>query len=285
MKKPSPASQATPEILEPEELTPEVTVTTANPWSDDDDTVQVSKTVIPEAANAVKPVLPPEVIVEHLYDVEGLQTDFPTATELERFVYDQTQVVLNLKGRSNRLKYETALRVLNGEDIDPALLGRENPYISRSEMVPEEPMQPRPKAEPGVPAYSELQNEYVCDRVPHTIAELRGQGKKCTTVFRKYKNGVITYEVIGPLAKQPEGTKIDKYGRERPEIIRMVDPRTPESIIVTADGTPTKTGKRVRAMMQTLRYNNSNEWDIFVDQDFTNFDSNVKRNPWLDADL
>jgi hypothetical protein len=265
-------------------LTPEVTVTTDNPWSDEPN-AQVSEPVVPTQAKS-EPVKPqPSVEVEHLYDVEGLQTDFPTATELERFVYDQTQVVLNLKGRSNKLKYETALKVLNGEDVDTALLGRENPYISRSEMVPEEPMQPRPKAEPGVPPYSELQNEYVCDRVPHTIAELRGQGKKCTTVFRKYKNGVITYEVIGPLAKQPEGTKIDKYGRERPEIIRMVDPRTPESIIVAANGTVTNTGKRVKAMMQTLRYNNSNEWDIFVDQDFTNFDSSVKRNPWLEADL
>jgi len=30
------------------------------------------------------------------YDLEGLMTDFPTARELERFVFDETGVVLNL---------------------------------------------------------------------------------------------------------------------------------------------------------------------------------------------
>ena len=53
------------------------------------------------------------------FDLEGLKTDFPTATELEKFVYDQTDVILNLKGRSNEMKYKVALAVLNGEEVDP----------------------------------------------------------------------------------------------------------------------------------------------------------------------
>jgi hypothetical protein len=54
--------------------------------------------------------------------MEGLMTDFPTAKELERFVYDQTGRVLNLKGRANKLKYQVAMDVLNGLPVDPAFV-------------------------------------------------------------------------------------------------------------------------------------------------------------------
>ena len=74
------------------------------------------------------------------FDLEGLMTDFPTAKELERFVYDQTGIVLNLKGRANKLKYTVALDVLNGVEVDPAFVGVENPYIERIDMVPEDPV-------------------------------------------------------------------------------------------------------------------------------------------------
>ena len=53
-------------------------------------------------------VKPQPVSVEPMYDLEGLMTDFPTARELEKFVFDQTGHVLNLKGRSNKFKYQTA---------------------------------------------------------------------------------------------------------------------------------------------------------------------------------
>ena len=44
--------------------------------------------------------------IAHAFDMEGLMTDFPNATELQKFVYDQTGIVLNLKGRANRIKYQ-----------------------------------------------------------------------------------------------------------------------------------------------------------------------------------
>ena len=46
------------------------------------------------------------------FDLEGLMTDFPTARDLERFVFDETGVVLNLKGRANKLKYQIAMDAL-----------------------------------------------------------------------------------------------------------------------------------------------------------------------------
>ena len=51
---------------------------------------------------------PGETNIEPLYDFEGLMTDFPTAKDLEKFVFDQTGIVLNLKGRSNKFKYQKA---------------------------------------------------------------------------------------------------------------------------------------------------------------------------------
>ena len=71
---------------------------------------------------------------EPLYDLEGLMTDFPTAKELEKFVFDKTGLVLELKGRSNKFKYQTAMDVLNGSAPDDSLLGNENPYLDKNEI-------------------------------------------------------------------------------------------------------------------------------------------------------
>jgi hypothetical protein len=95
---------------------------------------------------AAKPVLPvrPQASESHTpdrdFDLEGLMTDFPTATDLERFVFDQTGVVLSLKGRANKLKYQVAMDVLNGTAVDPKFIGSDNPYLDKTDLVPEEPM-------------------------------------------------------------------------------------------------------------------------------------------------
>ena len=95
---------------------------------------------------AVKPQ--PVQDTEPLYDLEGLMTDFPTARELEKFVFDKTGLVLELKGRSNKFKYQTAMDVLNGARPDEALLGKENPYVDKNDIVPAEPLKAVPPAPP-----------------------------------------------------------------------------------------------------------------------------------------
>lgn len=214
------------------------------------------------------------------YDLEGLMTDFPTATDLERFVYDQTNVVLNLKGRSNKLKYETALAVLNGQDIDSKLIGDNNPYIEKADLIPTDEIKPKPNNDPLIPNRDHVQNSFFTGFVPHPDAEQRAQDKKVDTVFRKYKNGMITYEILGPLEQKPIGEKLDKYGRTRPEYIKWIDPRTGEQIAVRTDGTLTPQGKRLRAMMQTFKINKSNQWDVWVDRDFISVDRSAANNPW-----
>jgi hypothetical protein len=214
------------------------------------------------------------------YDIEGLMTDFPTATDLERFVFDQTGVVLSLKGRANKLKYQVAMDVLNGEPLDPKFIGEGNPYLDKMDMVPEEPMKTLPPRDPAIPPMSELQNEFFTAFVPHSDAEYHARGVKMHCTFRKYKTGMITYEVLGPIEPKPHGEKIDKFGRIRPEIIKWVDPRTGEQILQREDGTLTPIGRRLRAMMQTMRYNNTNQWVKYIDRDFLSLDRRAAQNPW-----
>ena len=214
------------------------------------------------------------------YDIDGLMTDFPTATELERFVYDQTGHVLNLKGRANKLKYQVAMDVLNGITVDVKFTGGDNPYVDRSELVPVEDLKPVPDRDPGLPPESEIQNQFYTPFIPHPDPEYRAKNRKVHTVFRKYRNGMISYEVIGPIEPRSIGEKMDKFGRMRPELMSWVDPRTGEQIAVRADGSMTPRGRNLRAIMMTLKVNNSNHWNMWVDRDFISSERGELRNPW-----
>lgn len=223
------------------------------------------------------------ITVEHKsleFDLEGLMTDFPTAKELERFVFDQTGIVLNLKGRANKLKYQTAMDVLNGIEVDPVFLGSDNPYVDKVDMVPVEDLKPVPLRDPTLPPHEEIQNLFYSPLVPHPNEEYRARGKKCHCLFRKYKTGEISYEILGPLDQYAHGEKIDKYGRTRPEIIKWVDPRSGEQLIQREDGTLTPIGRRLRSMMQSLRVNKSSQWEIWVDREFGQLNHDAITNPW-----
>lgn len=214
------------------------------------------------------------------YDMEGLMTDFPTAKELERFVFDETGVVLNLKGRANKLKYQVAMDVLNGVEVDAKFIGNENPYIDRTELVPVEDLKPVPAKDPSLPDIKEVQNYFVTNTIPHPDFEARMQDKKVSVVFRKYNTGAISYEILGPVDQRPHGVKLDKYGRERPEIIKWIDPRTGEQTVMREDGSLTPQGRKLRAMMQTMKVNKSNHWDTWVDREFATLTDAIASNPW-----
>jgi hypothetical protein len=230
----------------------------------------------PKAEATTKVVVPAAI----QFDLEGLMTDFPTAKDLERFVYDETGIVLNLKGRANKLKYQIAMDVLNGTEVDPTFLGSDNPYLDKTELVPVEDLKPVPARDPSLPGEEHIQNQFFTGMIPHPDEELRAQNKRCHTVFRKYKNGMISYEVMGPVDQRPHGEKIDKFGRMRPEIIKWIDPRTGEQTVIRADGTLTPMGRNLKALMQKFRVNASSAWDIWVDRDFIATESGQLRNPW-----
>lgn len=248
--------------------------TDANIWADDAPATPTKKT------KAVAAPAVPKSTSTAEFDLEGLMTDFPTARDLERFVYDETGLVLNLKGRANKLKYQVAMDVLNGEKVDPVFLGKENPYIDKNDMVPVEDIRPAPARDKELPDRSEIQNSFYTPFVPHPNSDYRAKGKKCQAIFRKYKTGAISYEILGPIDQDPQGEKIDKYGRTRPEVIKWIDPRTGEQTVMREDGTLTTIGRRLRSMMQAFKVNNSNAWDVWVDRDFGRMNSEVITNPW-----
>lgn len=247
-----------------------------NIWDAPAEAVEPVKSVKPSKLK--KPEAP--VTVERDFDIEGLMTDFPTAKDLERFVYDETGIVLNLKGRANKLKYQVAMDVLNGETVEQKYVGTDNPYLEKTDMVPEEPMKELPPRDPSIPGRDQLQNEFFTAFVPHSDSEYHAQGRKMHCTFKKYKNGLITYEVIGPIEPRPFGEKIDKWGKVRPEIIRWVDPRTGEQIVQRPDGSFTPIGRRLKAMMQTMKYNNTSQWVKYVDREFVSLDHKAALNPW-----
>jgi hypothetical protein len=249
----------------------------ASPW---DDTDSVTPEQIMEVAESIAGARIPKSTSNAEYDMDGLMTDFPTAKELERFVFDETGVVLNLKGRANKLKYQTAMDVLNGEDIDPKLIGSDNPYIDRADMVPVEPFPEIPARDPNLPPESELQNYFFSPFVPHPDPDFRAVGKKCHCTFRKYNDGTISYEINGPWEQKEHGSKIDKYGRTRPEIIKWIGACTGEQTVQREDGTLTPVGRRLRTMMQSMRINAGNIWDTFVDRDFGQYNQEAIVDPW-----
>lgn len=214
------------------------------------------------------------------YDLEGLMTDFPTAKELERFVYDETGIVLNLKGRANKLKYQVAMDVLNGMPVDEQFVGDTNPYVDKTEMIPTEDLKPTPLRDKSLPELNTVQNSFYSPFIPHPDDTMRAQDKKVHMMFRKYDNGMISYEILGPLVRRPYGEKIDKYGRTRPEIIKWIDPRTGEQVAVREDGTLTNQGKKLRALMMSKKINRTNQWDLWIDKELISVDSSVIANPW-----
>lgn len=254
-----------------------------NVW--DDAATEVTAEDIKEVAEniaAKSPAKPakPQSISNAEYDMDGLMTDFPTAKELERFVFDETGIVLNLKGRANKLKYQVAMDVLNGVEIDTKFIGSENPYIDRTELVPTEDLKEPPARDRTLPDRSQVQNLFVSNTIPHTDYESRMQDKKVSVIFRKYKTGQISYEILGPVDQRAHGMKLDKFGRERPEIIKWVDPRSGEQTVVRDDGTLTPQGRKLRALMQTFRVNNSNQWDVWVDREFASLGGDEASNVW-----
>lgn len=221
---------------------------------------------------------PPES--EPLYDLEGLMTDFPTAKELEKFVYDQTGYVLNLKGRSNKFKYQTAMDVLNGQEPADFLTGNENPYLDKNDIIPVDKLREHfttPDEVRGWPMVSFFQSR----QFPHPDPDWKAAGQKCDIVFKKYANNVITYEIIGPIATRPVGVRVNKFGKEVPEKYTWVDPRTGEQVLRDESGRYTPIGTRLRAAMQKQRVNNTNWWAAWIDRDFIIGQSNnVFDDPW-----
>jgi hypothetical protein len=264
--------------------------TTPSPWAIDE-TLTGPQTSAPGAIEPPKAESNPttktktkapavETPSEPLYDFEGLMTDFPTAKDLEKFVFDQTGIVLNLKGRSNKFKYQTAMDVLNGREPEAYLLGSENPYLDKNDLIPIDDLKKLP-ARPAEVQGEQCVASFISKTFQHPDTEWAAQGQKCEVVFRKYINNVITYEIIGPISTRAVGVRVNKFGKEVPEKYTWVDPRTGEQVIRKENGSYTPVGTRLRAKMQAAKINKSDYWSVWIDREFVISDgTNAIDNPW-----
>ena len=222
-----------------------------------------------------------KTIMDLGFDLEGLMSDFPTAGELQKFVFDQTGVVLNLKGRANKVKYQIALDVLNGGIPPSAVMGDENPYVDKNDLVPCDPLQTLPLQPEAIRGHVPAA-QFQCDIFPHPDSEWASTGQKCSVVFRKYIDNTITYEVLGPIAQRAVGSRVNKYGKEVPDKFTWVDPRTGEQIIRFNTGIITPVGSRLKNFMSRLKVGNKTQWDTWIDRDFVigGNPSAALDNPW-----
>lgn len=218
---------------------------------------------------------------EPLYDLEGLMTDFPTAKDLEKFLFDKTGVALDLKGRSNKYKYQTALDILNGAEVPDMLIASENPYLDKNDLVPVDPMKEIPPR-PDQVVHEYLVTQFQSNTFPHPDEDWKASGQKCQVIFRLYTNSAITYEIIGPVAPRAVGERVNKFGKTVPEKYTWVDPRTGEQLIRDANGKLTTVGSRLKAYMSKQKVNKTTAWDAWIDREFVMLDGNTNLldNPW-----
>jgi len=215
------------------------------------------------------------------FDLDGLMSDFPTAGELQKFVFDQTGITLNLKGRANKVKYQIALDCLNGRVPPQELLGSENPYLDKNEIVPTDPLKTLPPQPAEVFGHVPV-TQFQCDTFPHPDPEWAAMGQKCSVVFRLYINNVITYEILGPIAQRAIGNRVNKFGQTVPERYIWIDPREGEQVIRGEDGRITATGTRLKNFMSRLKVGNKTQWDTWIDREFVigGNPTQALDNPW-----
>jgi hypothetical protein len=214
------------------------------------------------------------------YTIDGLMNDFPTAKELQQFVYTQTngEVSLNLQGRSNQLKYNLALDALAGKKIPLKYLSKDNPYMEKTDLVPEEELRDAPPRHPDCPDPSTELTRYNTSRLPHPDAQSASQGHFCSCLFRSYRDGTVTYEIIGPVDKREEGQRLNKFGHMQPALIRWIDPRTGEQILQYPNGTFTPVGQVLHEKLQKL--DGVNIFSRYIKRSLGSVDRAILQNPW-----
>jgi hypothetical protein len=175
------------------------------------------------------------------YDIEALKQDLPTAKDLAQFVYDRVGLALDLIGKPKDEQYTVAKRALEGKNVPAEYVTQDNPYVDKRDLIPEDPMPPAPEREKDLPDLESRVHFFGATNMPHPLDPQ--SDRKVHISFRKYENGALTYEVVGPLEKQAIGSRINKYGQNVPERHTWLDPRSGEKMMRRPDGTMTTAGR------------------------------------------
>jgi hypothetical protein len=210
------------------------------------------------------------------YDIEALKADLPTAKDLAQFVYDKTGISLDLVGKPKEEQYLVARNALEGKKIPSDFQTDLNPYIDRKELIPVDEMKKLPPRPNDLPAVESQVHFFGATNMPHPMDPQ--SDRKVKINFRKYDNGVITYQVTGPIEQISVGERINKYGQKQPEKFSWIDPRTEELVLRRADGTYTEKGRGLYAYC--VGEKGGGIWSL-VDRDVLNIVQKNVTNPWV----
>ena len=151
------------------------------------------------------------------YDIEALKADLPTAKELAQFVYDRTQIALDLIGKPKDEQYQVAKNALEGKKVPAEYTTDENPYVDRKEIIPVDPIRELPPREKDLPDIDSRVHFFGATNMPHPHDPQ--SDRKVQINFWKYDNGTLTYQIMGPLEQLAVGERMNKFGQIQPEKI------------------------------------------------------------------
>ena len=101
-----------------------------------------------------------------MYDIAALKADLPTAKDLAQFVYDKTQIALDLVGKNKEDQYSVAKQALEGKKIPTDFLTDKNPYIDSKELIPEDPLRELPERSKDLPPMDSLVHFFGATNMP-----------------------------------------------------------------------------------------------------------------------
>ena len=209
------------------------------------------------------------------YDIEALKADLPTAKELSQFVYDKTQIALDLIGKPKEEQYLVAKNALEGKKIPQDYQTDENPYIDRKELIPVDEMKKIPPRPDDLPPEDARVHFFGATNMPHPLDPQ--SDKKVMINFWKYENGMITYQISGPVEQVAIGSRINKFGQTQPEKYGWIDPRTEEILLRRQDGSFTEKGRGIYSYC--IGEKGAGIWPL-IDKDVITLTEKNIANPW-----
>jgi hypothetical protein len=209
------------------------------------------------------------------FDIEALKADLPTAKELAQFVYDKTQIALDLVGKPKEEQYLVAKNALEGKKIPQEFITEQNPYVDKKETIPIDEIRKLPERSKDLPDPSSQVHFFGATNMPHP--QDPQSDKKVHISFRKYDNGVITYQIVGPIEQLAVGSRLNKYGQVQPEKYSWTDPRTEELVMRRVDGSFTEKGRGLYTFC--IGEKGAGIWGL-IDKDIVSTSSKNIADPW-----
>jgi hypothetical protein len=209
------------------------------------------------------------------YDIEALKTDLPTAKELAQFIYDKVGLSLDFVGKPKEDQYLVAKNALEGKKVPSEYMTELNPYIDRKETIPMDELKPLPARPKDLPDLDSQVHFFGATNMPHP--EDPQSDRKVQINFRKYENGIITFQIMGPVEQQAVGERLNKFGQRVPEKYTWLDPRTEEIVMRRPDGTYTEKG---RGLFQYCSGEKGGGIWGLIDRDLVSISQKNVVNPW-----